>query len=438
MSKVKLILSNSPPLRVPVQFFFTAILFGIFAAILMLWKGSDAFIFRWSPAVLAVVHAMVLGYIGMIMQGALLQIVSVVLGKQPIYVERLSLFIHLFSSIGIFSLVWGFLSNNSHVLLFSAILIGLSFFIFLSSIIFSITGRKTRSDTGLGIAFSIISLLLTWLIGIWLIFGYTLDNVDLDRQLTTVHLAWGLLGWVSILVFTIAYEVVPMFQVTKNYPMILTRWLASLQFVGLLLISAHYIFAYSLLLNLGSLLMVICLGLFASTTLWLQYKRKKKQSDPTIWFWRIAMKFLLLALIFWLIAQFFPELSGKSNYSMILGILIIFGFILSTINGMLYKIIPFLVWLHLSTFVSQCKVSRRLIPNIKKMISVRMAYVQFGLHLLSILFMLFFQYFSILFTAAALSFLASNILLFWNLGLIIKLYKDSKNEIIKASCMVDS
>jgi len=63
MSKVKLILSNSPSLRVPVQFFFTAILFGIFAAILMLWKGSDAFIFRWSPAVLAVVHAMVLGYI---------------------------------------------------------------------------------------------------------------------------------------------------------------------------------------------------------------------------------------------------------------------------------------------------------------------------------------------------------------------------------------
>ena len=184
--------------------------------------------------------------------------------------------------------------------------------------------------------------------------------------------------------------------------------------------------------------MVICMGLFASSTLWLQYKRKKKQSDPTVWFWRIAMIFLLLALIFWLMAQFLPELSGKSNYSLILGILIIFGFILSAINGMLYKIIPFLVWLHLSMFVNQCKVSRRLIPNIKKMISIRMAYIQFGLHLLSILFMLFFEYFSILFTAAALSFLASSILLLWNLGAVLKIYKNSKNEIIKASCMVDS
>ena len=437
MSKVKLILSNSPSLRVPVQFFFTAILFGVYAAMLMLWKGSDAFTFRWSPAILAVVHAMVLGYIGMIMQGALLQIVSVVLGKQPLYVERLSLFIYLFSSIGIFSLVWGFLSNNSHVLLFSAILIGLSYFIFLSSIIFSIAGRKARSDIGLGIAFSIFSLLLTWLIGIWLIFGYTLDNIDVDRQLTTIHLAWGLLGWVSILIFTIAYEVVPMFQVTENYPVILTRWLAIMQFVGLLLFSTHYFFAYTLLLNLGCLLMVICMGLFASSTLWLQYKRKKKQPDPTVWFWRIAMIFLLLALIFWLMAQFLPELSGKSNYSLILGILIIFGFILSAINGMLYKIIPFLVWLHLSMFVNQCKVSRRLIPNIKKMISIQMAYIQFGLHLFSILFMLFFEYFSILFTAAALSFLASSILLLWNLGAVLKIYKNSKNEIIKASCMVD-
>jgi len=437
MSKVKLILSNTPSLRVPLQFFFTAILFGIYTGIIMLWKGSDAFTFRWSPAVLAVVHAMVLGFITMIMQGALLQIVSVVLGKQPLYVERLSQFIYLFSSIGVFSLVWGFLSNNSHVLLFSAILIGLSYFIFLSSIIFSIAGRKARSDIGLGITFSIFSLLLTWLIGIWLIFGYTFDNIDLDRQLTTVHIAWSLLGWVSILIFTIAYEVVPMFQVTKNYPVILTRWLAIVQFVGLLLFSAHYFFAYTLLLNIGYLLMVICMGLFASSTLWLQYKRKKKQSDPTVWFWRIAMIFLLLSLMFWSMAQFLPELSEKSNYSLILGILVIFGFILSIINGMLYKIIPFLVWLHLSMLVNQCKVSRRLIPNIKKMISIRMAYIQFGLHLISILFMLFFEYFSILFTAATLSFLASNILLLYNLGAVLKLYKNSQNEIIKASCMVD-
>jgi len=432
MSKVKLILSNSPSLRVPIQFFFTAILFGIGAAMLMLWQGSDSFSFRWSPAILAAVHAMVLGYIGMIMQGALLQIVSVVLGKKPLYVERLSLLIYLFSSVGIFSLVWGFLTSNSHVLLFSAILIGLSFFIFLSSIIFSIAGQKARSDVGFGIALSLFSLLLTWLLGLWLVLGYAVDSIDLDRQLTNIHLAWGILGWVSILAFTIAYEVVPMFQVTENYPKLLTRWLAIVQFVGLLLVSANLFFANTLLLNLGSLLILICLVLFAFTTLWLQYKRKNKRSDPTVWFWRIGMIFLLLAIIFWLIAHSFPELSEKSNYSLILGILIIFGFILSVINGMLYKIIPFLVWLHLSMCVTQCKVSRRLIPNIKTMLSIRMAYIQFGLHLLSILLMLLFVHFPIFFTAAALSFSASSILLLWNLGAVLKLYKNSQSEQIKA------
>jgi len=123
MSKVKLILSNSPSIQTPVKFFITAILFAIVAAIIALWQGHTAFISRWSSATLAITHILVLGYAGLIMQGALLQIVSVVLGKQPPYVERLAIPIHLFLTLGVAFLAWGFLTFNSELLFFSALLI---------------------------------------------------------------------------------------------------------------------------------------------------------------------------------------------------------------------------------------------------------------------------------------------------------------------------
>jgi hypothetical protein len=40
------------------------------------------------------------------------------------------------------------------------------------------------------------------------------------------HLAWGLLGWVGLLLIGVAYQVVPMFHVTPSYPRWVLRWLA--------------------------------------------------------------------------------------------------------------------------------------------------------------------------------------------------------------------
>ena len=37
------------------------------------------------------------------------------------------------------------------------------------------------------------------------------------------------------------------------------------------------------------------------------------------------------------------------SYGMLLGVLMIVGFAMSVINGMLYKIVPFLVWFHLQS-----------------------------------------------------------------------------------------
>ena len=63
------------------------------------------------------------------------------------------------------------------------------------------------------------------------------------------------------------------------------------------------------------------------------------------------------------------------------GILAIVGFGVSVVSGMLYKIVPFLVWLHLSAEPD----GRGRLSNMKQIISVRHANIQFWLHVTSIL-----------------------------------------------------
>lgn len=434
MSKSRLILSQTPSLKVPLRFFFIAPLFGIAAAIVMLWQGAPLFTIRWSSAVLAVSHLLVLGYIGMVMQGALLQVVSVVLGERPPHVDRLSILMQVFLTAGTLLLAGGFLSGSPNAMRFAIILLSLSFILFFGSIVSVLVGGRARRDVRIGIGLALVSLAVTLILGIWLAMGYGWKEIALARQLTDIHLAWGILGWVGLLVVTVAYEVVPMFQITPAYPKLLTRWLSGAVIVGLIAWSGWILSFPSTLSGSGSLLLAVGFSLFALTTLWLQFNRKKKQSDATVWFWRCAMLTLLAAIFYWAIAQFFPILTQNSYYPLLLGVLMIFGFALSVINGMLYKILPFLTWLHLSIRATELRVSRRLIPNIKMIIPDSRARIQFGLHLLALLFTVVCVWQPYLFLfPAAVAFAVSNALLWWNLFGALQIYKKAGMEIEAAS-----
>jgi len=53
-----------------------------------------------------------------------------------------------------------------------------------------------------------------------------------------LHPAWGLLGWTGLLVAAVAFQVVPMFQMTPQYPPRMTRWFIASAFAVLLTWSA--------------------------------------------------------------------------------------------------------------------------------------------------------------------------------------------------------
>jgi succinate-acetate transporter protein len=158
--------------------------------------------------------------------------------------------------------------------------------------------------------------------------------------------------------------------------------------------------------------------LFALVTLRLQQQRRRKVADVTMDFWRFGLSCLLLALLMLALANAAQISIGDTD--LVVGALLIVGFAMSLITGMLYKIIPFLVWLHLTNTIDISARWQMRIPNMKKIVPDKHARNQWRLHLLAVcLIMLSLMISSLMISslvfAASAAFMLSNLYLAFNL-----------------------
>lgn len=363
---------QAPPLLVPFRFFLSAPLFGAAAAVLLLWQGPDMLDSRWQPAALAATHLITLGFLGLTMLGALMQMLPVVAGApvaRPVGVART---VHGLMLFGILALAGGLLQSDPLWMRAAVVLLGGGLAVFMLAAALSLR-RAVRNPTSTAMRYALLALLLATTLGLLLAsnhgWGWWLQQRELIANL---HLAWGLLGWVGLLVTGIAYQVVPMFQVTPAYPKWLSHTLVPALFALLLLWSALAGGSWPALpAGLG---LALLFGLFAVTTLRLQAQRKRKVADVTLNFWRFGMGCLLLALAAWIWLQ----LAGGAGRLAVLPLLLFaVGFAVSVVNGMLYKIVPFLIWFHLQSRTSNILA----LPNMKEIIPIQRMRAQLWLHM---------------------------------------------------------
>jgi len=202
-----------------------------------------------------------------------------------------------------------------------------------------------------------------------------------------------------------------MFQLTPAYPDKLTRWLAPGLFVILLLLApASQLPVLQFVLRI---LLAAGLAAFALATLWLQARRRRKLPDVSLNFWRVGMFSLLSAIALWFSGQIVQAMGAWQRYGVLLGVLMIVGFAVSVINGMLYKIVPFLVWFHLQ---SKNRANAIAIPNVRDILPESRTRSQMWLHFAALGTLLAATFFPAIFTyPAALLFGASNLLLWLNI-----------------------
>lgn len=371
MNIAALSVGQTPPLSVPMPYFLAAPLFLAAAgAVLLLYP--EALAARWSPHALAVTHLVTLGFLAMAMLGALQQVLPVLLGERLRRPRAVAWSVWAALGAGAAALAAGFVFGPRWTQA-AVPLLGAAVGLLAVAALPAIWRSSVRNATRQALLLAVAGLLVTAGLGAWLAAGWGWSAVPLARDLTGLHLGWGLVGWVGVLVAGMAYQVVPMFQVAPDYP----RWL--MRGLGPLLVLALAAWSFTTVSGVPGVVpeVLLAAGLmaFAVCTILVQQRRRRRLPDVTVDFWRLGMAGLAAAAVLGLWPGVPPMLVGS---------LFALGFAVSVVNGMLYKIIPFLIWLHMNNRLQAAGQSQGRVPNMKQIIPAGAARIQFRLHLLAV------------------------------------------------------
>ena len=301
--------------------------------------------------------------------------------------------VHALVAIGTLAMSAGFLLVSPGIQQFAMLFLGTGFTLFVCTMGLALWRSKVSNNTISAMWLAIISLLVTVVLGLVLLDAIASGNASINLlMLTNIHLGWGILGWTGLLLVGVAYQVVPMFQLTPKYPNWMVRLLGFTLFFGLIVWSALYWFGESVpSIYTGNLMLICTLGFFAFAvvTLRLQFRRKRRAVDTTVYFWWVGMGSVVVATGLWAAGLLNSGLSSAPEFPFLLGVLMFAGFAVSVINGMLYKIVPFLVWFHLQHRKMALRRDLRMpIPNIRQIIPVSPTRHQFFIHVMACILML--------------------------------------------------
>lgn len=416
-------LAQTPPFSVPLRYMLTAPVFAIAAGILLL-TYPESFQNRWNPVTLSVTHLLVLGFAMMVMFGAVQQLVPVLAGVNLNHPEEVSVYLYAGLVTGVVTLAGGLLFSDSVLMIIATVALAITVTAFFVIIMSALLRSDANVNSIAGIRLALLSFLVSVSVGIYLALGHGLPGMAVARDLTSLHFTWGLLGWIGLLVIAVSYQVVPMFQITPKYPPSVVLWLAPFIFVCLVVWSlveflplTPLSFRWAGILPAGGL--ALGLLVFSLVTLWLQKSRRRKLPDVTLDYFRIALFSLMLAVVCWGASGLWPF--GQTEREVLLGVLLIVGFSMSVISGMMYKIVPFLAWLHLT---NRPDAGSRPVPTMKSFIAERHIRRQFQLHLGAVVMLAAASFAGVwMVRFAALLFTASNVYLLANLITAAMVYR---------------
>lgn len=372
-----------PPIDLPFRFFLTAPIFVIVCALLVLFSGETLWLSRWQPNMLALTHGFTLGFVTMVMMGALLQMLPVIGGVGIARPRLIASTSHILYCAGVMSLMLSFVMNINGMALTALILLSLALGLYLVAIIWVLIKKMSQGDSIHGFRLAILSLVVVVFIGVLLLasrVGISLPFILLTKHLTDVHALFGLVGWASILIIAVSFQVLPMFHVAPSMPRHIRRYLMTSVFFLLAL--------YIVNSDLALALLLMSHGIFALSLFYVIKQRKRNVPDTSIKYWQLAAAtLLLLNLLYFLPAYFYnedtPLFVPLPDKSMLLAAIFIYFYLLSVIQGMLLKILPFLSYTHLQQRCLLDFSAMQLIPHMHEFLNKKQGLVLYALHILS-------------------------------------------------------
>ena len=399
-------LDQAPPISVPFRFFLSAPIFGVLMSFVIFFTPFNEISNQYSHFAIGVVHLFTLGILSMIIFGAMQQMMPVLAGaiiKKPRLFANV---VHTSLVLGTLFLSFSFIFEIKILLHIAVLFLAIAFLTFFIMSIKLLFKVKYLTSTVKAMRLFSLAGIITLFLGLYLAISHmTLEFDTHYYSFVFLHILFGLFGFALLLIMGVSFQVIPMFYVAPDFPKFIQNKLPLIIFILLFVSALFFFFDINILilkLIFSSLIISFCFYGLKSLN-----NRKRPVFDATLWYWKFSLVSLAISLIIWLV-------EFDTNY--ILAIVFAFGFLYSLLQGMVYKIIPFLSWFHL-TSKGYFK-----LPTIREFINERYIKIHFFLHISSVIFFVLSYFLNDLIYLASILFLLSNILFFLNCLNAVKKY----------------
>ncbi len=282
--KVSLATEMAPPFVLVAHFFIAGIIFLSLSGVALLMMSSDISGYIISSSLAAFSHLYLLGFVMMVIFGAMYQLLPVVL-EAPIFSKDFAYVQFYMYIVGFSLMVSGFTFSDLHLLIpYGAVITYLSMLIFCFNVFITFYRLENITLVSkfllIGTIFLFISVTLGLLIGMSL--GHGLLAIDIDAWVKA-HIIGTLGGFVMMIVMGVAMVLIPMFSLSHGFE---EKWIKAalyLQSFGVALSMISLIAGFSLFIKAVALvLMVAGIGCFIVQMVIIFKQRARKQND--YWF----------------------------------------------------------------------------------------------------------------------------------------------------------
>jgi hypothetical protein len=360
---------HAPSVTIPLRFIVAGVLSLLAGVGLVMVRPDILAGYHYNQYVIAATHLLVLGFVCSVVMGATYQLVPIAL-ETRLFNERLArwhFIAHLAGVAGMVGMFWVW--NMKQVGHFgSVVALGAGWFVYN---IARTLARVPRWDViATAVASSLFWLSATVLAGLYLAASKCWDFSPFAPVAAMhAHAHMGVVGVFVTMIVGVSFKLVPMFALSELQNTLRARWSVALLNGGLaglfvtILLESPLKLAFALLASAG-------LGLYGLELCAILGARKRRHLDWGLKYFLTAVSLLgPLAVLGCVLAwPGLPVTQLTTQLENVYGFLGIIGVVAFAILGMLYKILPFLVW-----YRSYSKhIGRGKVPSLAEMYSARL------------------------------------------------------------------
>lgn len=319
------------------------------------------------------IHLFVLGWGTMLAFGAIYQLMNVIL-QSKIYKESLGYVHYALFTIGLFGLLYGFISGHVGALATFGTITIIGILVFGWNMAHTILRSKQWNVIIFCATSSIVFLVLAAITGLTmgLNFAIVFGN-SLHSSLFGTHIWLGTVGWFGLLITGFSYKMLPMFYLAHHYPTKLQLFTTILWTVSVIIGVVHFLILqqqWSFMLAVVTLLLAIVIYNIHLLQI-RKYKHKKNPGPGIRWTMIGNFTFAILAILVVTHTLIFnADLLNFITLRLVTWLYLIM-WVSFMILGYASKIVPFLWW----TYKYGNRVGQKNTPVMSDMLSERWAFL---------------------------------------------------------------